>query len=84
MDSISCNYEIFTKRENSCFKNDLRVTTYILFICKYRVSCPPKDKMMQPNGFASHEELIGIYDSRTAIDPSDWQDDQDDWEDNDV
>lgn len=39
---------------------------------------------MQPNGFPSPEELIGIYDSRAAIESSDWQDEQDDWEDNDV
>lgn len=39
---------------------------------------------MQPNGFASHEELIGIYDSSDAIDPLEWQDDLDDWEENNV
>lgn len=55
---------------------------YVFF--KYSVSCPPKEKMMQPNGFSSQEKLIGIYDSRTAVDPSEWQDEQDDWEDNDV
>lgn len=39
---------------------------------------------MLPNGFASHEELIGIYDIRAAVDPLEWQDELDDWEENDV
>lgn len=39
---------------------------------------------MQPNGFASHEELMSIYDFRGAIDATEWLDEQDDWEENDV
>lgn len=46
------------------------------------VSCPPREKMMQP--FAGHEELFDLYDFRTSMDVSPWTDEVDDWEDNDV
>lgn len=46
------------------------------------VSCPPREKMMQP--FAGHEELFDLYDFRASLDVSQWTDEADDWEDNDV
>lgn len=46
------------------------------------VSCPPRDKVMQP--FAGHEELFDLYDFHSAIDVKPWTDETDDWDDNDV